>query len=146
VVWCAVGASTVGAAVLVNSGEQLLLSTALAPRLFVRLYNSPIPVTWVSLLNEFPPAVSAGFGDIEVTGSWPPPQIDGTGQAYSQLPVLTWTRGAGGGPETIYGWVLYELPSPDSVLICGNLFTQPIPTNAPGQVVVLSLLAVLLRG
>lgn len=135
-----------GAAVLANSGEQLLLATALSPRLFLRLYNAPIPVTWVSLLNEFPPAVSPGFGDLEVTGTWPPPQIDGTGQAYSQLPVASWTRASGGGPETIYGWVLYELPAPDSVLIAGNLFNVPIPTNAPGQVVVLSLIALCLRG
>jgi hypothetical protein len=135
-----------GAAVLVNSGEQLLLATALTPRLFLRLYNASLPVTWASLLNQFPQAVSPGFGDIEVTGTWPTPQIDGTGQAYSQLPVASWTRGVGGGPETIYGWLLYELPAPDSVLIAGNLFNTPIPTNAPGQTVVLSLLAVLLRG
>lgn len=135
-----------GAAVLVNSGEQTLMATALAPRLFLRLYNADVPVTWVSLLNEFPPAVSPGFGDLEVTGTWPPPQIDGTGQAYSQLPVASWTRGTGGGPETIYGWLLYQDPAPDSVLIAGDLFTTPIATSVPGETVVLSLLAVLLRG
>jgi hypothetical protein len=114
--------------------------------LFLRLYNADVPVTWFSLLADFPPAVSAGFGDLEITGLWPAPRIDGTGQAYSQLPTAYWTRGAGGGPETIYGWVLYENPMPDGQMIAGNLFTLPILTNAPGQIVVLNLVALCLRG
>lgn len=135
-----------GAAVLANSGEVLLLTAALSGQLFVRLFNTPIPVTWVSLLSDFPVCVFPGYADQDITGMWPDPAIDGTGQAYSPLPLLTWVRGTGGLPETVYGWVMYQEPEPDSVLVAGNLLTTPIPTSIAGEVVVLSLLTVLLRG
>lgn len=134
------------AAVLTDQGEVVFLAAALAGPLFVRLFRNDVPVLTSSLLGDFDAALFPGYADLALAGVWSAPQLDGTGRAYSSVGTLTWTRGAGGVPETEYGWVMYVNPSPSSVLVAGARFTAPVTTDSPGQSILVSILAFLLRG
>lgn len=144
-VGCMTGAA-MAAAVLTDQGEQKALNAVLAPKRWLRLFRNDVPVSNASVLSDFEQALFPGYADVDVSSLWPAALIDGTGRAYSQLPNVQWTRGVGGVPEVDYGWVLYELPAPDSVMVCGQRFSAPITTTVPGQIIVVSILALLLRG
>lgn len=135
-----------GAAILTNGGITGFLDEAFAGPLFVRLYRNNVPVAIESQLSDFEQALFPGYADLPLAGLWSAAVIDPTGRAVIRIPVLSWTRGSGGVPETEYGWVLYEFPVPDSVLRAGQQFDAPITTDAAGQMIVISLAAFLLRG
>jgi len=136
----------VAAAVIVDRGENELLAAATGGRTFVRLFRNDVGITSASTLDDFEGAAFPGYADIEVTALWTTPVVDAVGRSFSRLVSLTWVRGAGGVLETDYGWVLYKYPAPDSVLLFGQRFAVPYVTNAPGQVILFSLIAYLLRG
>lgn len=133
-------------ATLTDRGERALLTNALAPRLFVRLFRNNVPVLPGSLLPDFDVATFPGYADVEITGLWTGAIIDPVGRATSRVFNLTWTRAAGPGTETIYGWVMYQLPAPDSFVIAGASLTAAQVLAAAGETVLLSILAYLLRG
>lgn len=134
------------AAVIVDEGLKLRLAATLDKRLFVRLFRSDVPVLPGSVLGDFSPAAFPGYADQEVTGLWTAPLIDDVGRAYSVIPNLVWTRGAGGVPETEYGWVLYENPDPAWKLVAGKRLAIPAPMITGGDSVMVSVIAFLLRG
>lgn len=134
------------ASIVTDQGLTTFLANALAPRLFVRLFNNNIPVSFSSVLGDFTQATFPGYADLELTGLWSAPAIDSVERAFSRITTLSWTRGAGGLPETIYGYVIYQNPVPTSVLVDGKLFTAPVIMSLPGQVIPLALAAFLLRG
>lgn len=140
------GAPIMAAAVITEGGLKKRLNATLLPRLFLRLFNNDVPVLPTSLLGEFQQATFPGYADLEVTGLWPAAQIDATGRAWSAIYNQTWTRGAGGVPETIYGWVLYESPLPDSVLVAGRRLTIPRTISLAGETIIESVIVYLLRG
>lgn len=132
-------------AVIVDRGERVLLANALAPRQFVRLFRNNVSVLPGSELADFDQCTFPGYADQEVTGLWSGPVNDLVGRAVSRLFNLTWTRAAGLGTETVYGWLLYQLPDPDAQLVAGQRFSVPEVLTAAGELVLFSIIAYLLR-
>lgn len=123
---------TLPSAVITNAGLLANLNDRLKGRLFVRVYRNDVPVLPDSFLGDFDPALFPGYSDVEVTSLWPPAILDMFGRALSRI-NLQFTRGAGGVPEWVYGWVMYELPSPDSYLVAGRKFDVPQRTAFAGD-------------
>jgi hypothetical protein len=136
----------VAGAVITDRGLCLRLAASLDKRLFLRLYRNNVPVLPSSTLADFDPCTFPGYSDQEVTGLWTTPVVDSVGRAWSAVYNVTWTRGAGGLPEFVYGWLLYELPYPDSVMIAGKPLTVPRLLDTAGQTVLESIIFYLLRG
>jgi len=124
----------------------LTLNAALDRPLFLRLFRNDVPVTVSSTLDAFQTADFTDYDDLDLTGLFPPAQVDPLGRAFSLLPNLTWTVGAAPDAQTIYGWIMYEEPDPDSVLIAGRRLTVPYTVNTEGQVIMVSVVIFLLRG
>jgi hypothetical protein len=133
-------------AVVVNVGLLAALGDILAAELYVRLFANNVMVGIGNVLTDFQPAAFPGYADIPLSSLWQNPVIDGVGRSWSSSGTLTWTRGGGGVPETEYGWLLYQNPFPDSVLVAGFNFLAPVPINSVGETLVLTLLAYLFRG
>lgn len=133
------------AAVVTDEGLKNSLDARLAARLFLRLFRNDVSPVFGSVLGDFTPAAFPSYADFELTGSWPAAAIDGAGRAFSTQ-VVNWTRGAGGVPETDYGWVMYQNPDPDSQMVAGKRLTFPAVTNAEFQVVTVRVTVYLLRG
>jgi len=131
---------------VVDSGLRLGLGQVTAPRSFVRLYRADLDVLPGSRLVDFPACLFPGYADIEITGLWTGAIIDAVGRALSAVYNLSWTRSAGGVPETVYGWLWYYGPDPTGQLIAGRKLTVPQAINTAGQSLTLSVLAYLLRG
>jgi hypothetical protein len=135
-----------GAAVITDSGLKLRLAATLNRRLFLRLFRNDVPILVGSTLIEFQASTWPGYADLELTGLWSSPVIDTVGRAWSAVYNQIWTRGAGGLGEFVYGWIVYELPDPDSVLVCGKRLTTPRWMDTMGQTIIESIIVYLLRG
>lgn len=133
-------------AVITDQGDKLRLAATLNRRLFLRLFRNDVPVLQGSTLVLFLPPTWPGYADIELTGLWSSPTIDTVGRAWSAVYNQTWTRGAGGLGEYVYGWLIYELPSPDSVMVCGKRLTVPRWMDTAGQTIIESVFFYLSRG
>lgn len=133
-------------AIITDQGLKLRLSATLDRRLFLRLFSNDVPILVGSTLDQFDPSSWPGYADIELTGLWSLPQIDTVGRAWSAVYNQTWTRGAGGLGEFVYGWLLYELPDPDSVMVCGRRLATPRWVDTEGQTIIESIIFYLLRG
>jgi len=136
----------VAGAVIVDTGLKLRLAATLDRRLFLRLFRNDVPILVGSTLVEFQQSAWPGYADVELTGLWSTPVIDTVGRAWSAIYNVTWTRGSGGIGEFIYGWVIYEEPDPDSVLVCGRRLTTPRWMDTDGQTFIESIIFYLLRG
>ncbi len=134
------------AAIITDQGIKLRLAATLDRRLFLRLFANDVAILPGSTLVDFTPASFPDYADVEITGSWSTPALDVVGRAWSAVYNVTWTRGTGGVPQTIYGWLMYELSAPDSVLVAGRRLTVPRVLNAAGQTVIESVIFYLLRG
>lgn len=134
------------AAVITDKGLKLRLAALLDRPLFVRLYRTDQAVFPLSELGDFGQAAFPGYADAEVTGLWSAPVVDAIGRAFSAVYNVTWTRGAGGVPETIYGWLLYQNPDPSGVLVTGTRLTIPRAVDTAGATVIESIIFYLLRG
>jgi hypothetical protein len=106
-----------------------------AQDLWLRLYRNNLPVVDGSLLSDFFPALFPGYADIRLATHWQLPSIDGQGDAVVTTNGLVWVRAAGGVPESEYGWLVYRNPAPFSQLVTGGLFTAPIITSRPGDLI-----------
>lgn len=138
--------SNTGPTIITNQGEKLFLNSTLSGRLFLRLFRNDVPVLLDSTLTDFDVALFPGYADVEITADWSSAVIDQVGRAFSRIGNITWTRGAGGIPETEYGWLMYQNVVPDSVMVAGQRFHSPIFLSSPGQTVKVSLIGFLLRG
>lgn len=134
------------AAVIPDIGMLGFLKNALPDGLYVRLFSNDVPVVSGSVLSDFSPALFPGYADVLLDGLWSAPQMDPLGRAYSRIPNVSWTRGAGGVLEIEYGWILYQYPTPSSVIRGGQRFDAPISVSIPGQIIMVSIIAFLLRG
>lgn len=133
-------------AVITDVGLKLRLGATIGPRLFLRLFSNDVPILTSSSLVQFDVPSWPGYADVELTSLWTPPNVDTVGRAWSAVYNVTWTRGSGGLPEYVYGWLIYQSPSPDSVLVCGRRLTTPRYMDAAGQTIIESIFFYLLRG
>lgn len=133
-------------AVVFDSGLRLGLGAIITPRTFVRLFRNDVPVLPGQPLVAYNPCLFPGYADLEVTGLFTAPSLDLVGRATAAAYNLTWTRGSGGVPETVYGWIWYYGPDPTGQPIAGRRLTVPQTLTTEGQTVVLSVIAYLLRG
>lgn len=134
-----------GPVTITNQGEKLFLNATLTGRLFLRLFRNDVPVLAQSTLSDFEVALFPGYADVEITADWSSAQLDQVGRAFSRIGNITWTRGAGGLPESEYGWIMYLNPDPNSILVAGQKFPAPILLSSFGQTIKVSLIAFLLR-
>lgn len=133
-------------AVIADAGLRAALTAVLTPRTFVRLFRNDVAVLPASPLAAYQACLFPGYADMEVTGLFTGVSTDMVGRATAAAYNLTWTRGAGGVPETVYGWVWYYGPDPTGTVIAGRRLTVPQLLTTDGQTVVLSVIAYLLRG
>jgi hypothetical protein len=132
-------------AILTDVGLLTSLTDRLRARLFLRLFRNNAPVLPGSMIGDFQEALFPGYADLELTSLWPVVDFDLFGRALSRVNA-TFTRGAGGLQEFLYGWILYELPAPDSFLIGGRNFSPPQFTALAGDKIQVQLSHYALKG
>jgi hypothetical protein len=135
----------VASAIISNAGLIAQMGRLLSGPLFVRLFKNNVDVTEASAVADFEKCTFPDYADMDVSGVFSTPTIDGVGRAAARATNLTWTRGAGGVPESVYGWLLLSGVTPFKYE-AGRKFDSPIILDASGQTVIVSLLIYLFRG
>lgn len=132
-------------AVVFDTGLRGGLSALIVPRSFVRLYRNDVDVLPNMPLLFYQPCLFPDYADLDITSLFGGVTTDPVGRAFAPAYNLTWTRGTGGVPETVYGWIWYYGPVGSGRPIAGRRLTRPQTLTTDGQQVVLSVVAYLLR-
>lgn len=127
------------AAVLTAEGMGLKFQTerALVTRLRFALYTNDLTPTVNTRLTDFQEASFPGY--VRAAPRWGSPYPDPRGFLKITSGAISWTRTAGPGTQTVYGW--YAVDPLRERVVWARRFDVPVVVNAPGAVAALAPLS-----
>lgn len=105
----------------------------------VRLYRNDPTIEAGRVLADFSTCNFPGYSDKVVNTGLSEPSANGAIQAVTATDILTWTRGAGAGSQTVYGYVVWIPDVAGNVYFGAERFVNPITLDTAGQYVSLRL-------
>jgi hypothetical protein len=131
--------------VIADSGVRIALNRWLRGTLVFRLFNNNVVPSTSSVLTDFQTATFPGYADLDGSAV-PAAVIDLSGRGVVQGPPMIWTRGAGPGSETIYGWVCFTDDGAGNQVLGAGLLSSPMPISIVGESVLLTPFYYMQRG
>ena len=131
------------AGIIPVNGAVQQLGLVLGGVLKCRLYKNDVVPTVNSTLADFVAADFPGYGDQQIQPGMAGPNGNQLGQAVATSQILTWTRTAGTGPQTVFGYVVIFTSGAGDTIFGAERFALARPINAENDALILQVSVIL---
>jgi hypothetical protein len=128
-----------------RAAAALQLAGAGGAQLYVALFCNPLTYSDDLTFDDLEAPSWPDYSDYN-SALWTGPTADVNGDYFFLSPSLTWTRGAGGSAETVYGYAVSLGPPDVTNLLALDTLVAPVPMVAPAHFVNLYPIKLAVRG